>query len=280
MYCEKCNNEHDGTYGSGRFCSKHCSMSRNTSGKNNPMYGKTQTEETNKKISITRKELFLKNPELKFKCGNSRLSKIERSEIVKRGHKSRTEYKGHLHTEESKIKIGIKSKEKFTPEYNLRVRKSLEEKELAIPLDKMDDFKLYKNFSNWIDKMFNFIKDEDQLNLLSKNGVWHCKNNKTGVIRDHKYSRYSGWKNLIFPEILRHPENCEIITHTDNIRKKGGWHTDRDSQTLEQLFDKILKFSDEWKEQDKCIKLIEKYKQGYRYNKQEYIKNFYKNGKY
>ena len=27
MKCENCGNEHDGSYGSGRFCSKHCSQS-------------------------------------------------------------------------------------------------------------------------------------------------------------------------------------------------------------------------------------------------------------
>ena len=29
MKCENCGNEHDGSYGSGRFCSKHCGCSFN-----------------------------------------------------------------------------------------------------------------------------------------------------------------------------------------------------------------------------------------------------------
>ena len=29
MKCENCGNEHDGSYGSGRFCSKHCRCSFN-----------------------------------------------------------------------------------------------------------------------------------------------------------------------------------------------------------------------------------------------------------
>jgi hypothetical protein len=40
MKCEKCGNEHDGTYGSGRFCSKSCASKRN------------MTEEYKKKISV------------------------------------------------------------------------------------------------------------------------------------------------------------------------------------------------------------------------------------
>ncbi|RJQ26432.1 hypothetical protein C4577_03710 [Candidatus Parcubacteria bacterium] len=43
-HCEKCNCEHDGSYGSGRFCSKHCAYGRNVNGNKNPMYGQTVYE--------------------------------------------------------------------------------------------------------------------------------------------------------------------------------------------------------------------------------------------
>jgi len=42
LTCEKCNNDHDGTYGSGRFCSSHCARSSST---------KDKREEINKKVS-------------------------------------------------------------------------------------------------------------------------------------------------------------------------------------------------------------------------------------
>jgi len=128
--------------------------------------------------------------------------------------------------------------------------------------------------------MFDSITDESQLLLLKEKGVWNYKTNKKGVIRDHKYSRYSGWKNKIFPEILRHPCNCEIITHGDNLKKKKGRYADNDSQTLDDLFEKILAYKEDWIEQNICLKLIDDYKKGLRYNKNEYIKKFYENGKY
>ena len=42
MYCENCNNEHDGTYGSGRFCSVKCSRGFST---------KSKRDEINKSVS-------------------------------------------------------------------------------------------------------------------------------------------------------------------------------------------------------------------------------------
>jgi hypothetical protein len=44
MICENCGNEHDGTYGSGRFCRQSCSRSFST---------KLNREEISKKVSIT-----------------------------------------------------------------------------------------------------------------------------------------------------------------------------------------------------------------------------------
>ena len=57
MICEKCNNEHNGTYGSGRFCSKQCSSSRIFSKESREKIGNThrgipKTDEWKKKISI------------------------------------------------------------------------------------------------------------------------------------------------------------------------------------------------------------------------------------
>ncbi len=63
MKCEKCGEEHNGNYGSGRFCSTECAHSRNISkkiytkiaqlrkGKPGGMLGKNHTQETKDKIS-------------------------------------------------------------------------------------------------------------------------------------------------------------------------------------------------------------------------------------
>lgn len=49
MQCEKCGKEHDGSYGSGRFCSAHCARSFSTL--NNRL-------EINQKVSETLRKNF------------------------------------------------------------------------------------------------------------------------------------------------------------------------------------------------------------------------------
>lgn len=83
------------------------------------------------------------------------------------------------------------------------------------------------------------------------------------------YSRKSGFINGVFPELLRHPCNCQIITHFNNVSKAqtkvNNRYTDNDSHTLQELFSKILNYSGEWKEQQLCLHLIEKYNNGERW---------------
>ena len=55
-HCEKCNTEHSGDYGSGRFCSNSCAMSR------------TRTEETKNRISKGVKNHIIKKS--KYPNGN------------------------------------------------------------------------------------------------------------------------------------------------------------------------------------------------------------------
>jgi hypothetical protein len=181
------------------------------------------------------------------------------------------------HTEKSKKEIGKKSSEKFTEEYNNKIRKIMEDSGIWIKLNEINDYKLYQKFSNWIEKMFDRIETSVELQLLKDYGVFNSKKNSKGVVRDHKYSRKSGFDKGVFPELLRHPMNCEIMLHSKNISKKQKRYIDDDSQTLDDLFELIINYKGKWKEQNLCLQLIEKYKNGERYNKQNYIDNIYKN---
>jgi hypothetical protein len=292
-FCEKEFEKYEKDLKPTNYCSSDChhkskkgkSVSNETkqkislkcSGKNNGMFGKHHSIETCKDISDKAKNHYEENPELRYICGNSRLNKDEKKRIGKLWGANRTKEsrEGHFHSDESKKIIGKKSSAKFTSEYKKRVRKKLEENGKLIPMDMMDDYLLYKQFSNWKERMIDLIDDEKQLILLSEHGIFNCKTNKKGTVRDHMFSRYSGWKNGVFPELIRHPCNCEILLHGDNLRKKKGWHGDTDSQTFEELVGKIQNFNKKWKEQSVCIELIKKYNQGLRYNKQTYIENYY-----
>jgi hypothetical protein len=44
---------------------------------------------------------------------------------------------------------------------------------------------------------------------------------------------------------------------------------------LDNLFDRILNWNLEYNEHTICLELIEKYKDGLRYNKENYIKDYY-----
>ena len=61
MKCEKCNKEHDGTFGSGRFCSRSCANSRKHSEKTRTKISETlrQAKSSTKKYKVNKKLLMI-----------------------------------------------------------------------------------------------------------------------------------------------------------------------------------------------------------------------------
>jgi len=110
--------------------------------------------------------------------------------------------------------------------------------------------------------------------LLQELGVFNNRTNTKGIVRDHMFSRWSGFQQCVFPELLRHPCNVALIKHGENVGK-GRRKETKDSQTLEQLFCKIRAYTSIWLEQETCLRLIERYENGERYVKDEYIERFY-----
>lgn len=180
------------------------------------------------------------------------------------------------HTKESKIKIGIKSKAKFTPEYNQKIRSKREKGGNIKPLNQIDDYDFYYKLCNWQKSMLDLIEDENQIKLLKEKQVFNYKTNSKGVVRDHSFSRFSGFNQGVFPEILRHPCNCQLLTHGNNIAKHHSKNINSDSLTLNELFEKIIHYNKNWFEQKQILILINNYKNGQRYNKQKYINDWYK----
>jgi len=79
----------------------------------------------------------------------------------------------------------------------------------------------------------------------------------------------------VFPEIVRHPTNCQLITHSENIKKS---RKNNDSIIiLNDLFERIKKWDIDYYEQEKCLCLIISYQNGERYDKKNYIKNYFEN---
>ena len=241
-------------------------------GENNGNFGNKWSKEQKQKQSALVKSKV--TDEYRYKSGNANRGKKFTAERVARMHSHRTkESYSHPKSEEQKRQIGIKSKQKFTQEYKQRHRKIQEEKGHWIPLSQKNDFIFYRECANWIKRMFDIV--DDKFDKLKEHGVYSSYTNIKGVVRDHIYSRKSGFNNGVFPEILRHPCNCQLLTHSENIRKKKNRYQDADEITLETLFENITNYKKEWIEQEKCIKLINDYKIGKRYNKQDYITKIY-----
>lgn len=70
--------------------------------------------------------------------------------------------------------------------------------------------------------------------LLLKYKMYHTAKNPNGVVRDHMYSRYEGYKNGIDPSIISHPANCQFITHIDNTIKNY-----KSCITIDELLERI-----------------------------------------
>lgn len=124
----------------------------------------------------------------------------------------------------------------------------------------------YDKEANWIAPMWNIIPDG--IELINTHGIYDSVKNKNGVSRDHMYSKKSGHINGVFPEILRHPANCEIIFQKLNVKKNK-----KNSHTLQELMFKILDYDKPWPEQNLAVKRIEEYLNGERFKYKVIIRN-------
>lgn len=264
-YCSlECKNKHCKSYWTDE---RKIKQSGQNSGENNPNYG---NKWSNEQRELQREKLIeiMRDSERRFKSGNANRGKKFDQDRIDRMHKNRTkESYSHLHNEETKKKIGELSKERMAnTEYKLKFRKTMEDNGYWIKLSDKPLIDIYKNLSNWNRRMFDSIEDENQLELLKTLGVFNCRTNKKGIVRDHIFSRLDGFEQGVFPEILRHPANCQVLTHSDNCAKKASRYRDRSDITLEQLFERIESYTREWHEQAIVLDRIKNYKEGVRWN--------------
>lgn len=252
-------------------CSKKCysvNLKYSMLGKNNPNFN----NKWSKKQKIKQSKLMQSKvtDELRHKYGTANRGKKFSPERIKacHAHRSSKSY-SRPHSEQSKKIIGQKSKEKWTESYREKHRQTMESLGYWIPLKDKSDFEIYYREADWIERMFDLIDCKKQLRLLKKNGVFHNKNNVNGIVRDHMLSRKTGFNLGIFPQILRHPANCQILTSKDNIKKKNHRYIDADHLTIDELFDRILSYAGSWKEQELCKQLISQYKSGQRYERKK-----------
>lgn len=244
------------------FCSNECRgkyLSVAQSGTNNPNFGNTWGADKRKKQSDTIQKLFDADPNYAYECGKSNRGvkfSPERIEAM-HGHRDIETYR-HYPSDEAKVVIGRKSKEKWTPEFKSMFRKTMEDSGHWVPLDKVHPYKLYYKEANWTKSMIEYFSD-DEKTMLREHGVFG-KNNTRGWVRDHIIPRKCGYEMGIPVFILRHPANLQFISHSENV-KKG--FADRKltlnekSAIIDALIDRIKNYGS-WDEQEICLEYLEK----------------------
>jgi hypothetical protein len=298
--CAGCNKEFQSSYPHAKFCSKECRFTKcvmcdnlvdnprrdrktcsNTCrnnllkitmiGESNPNFGNRWNE--HQKQSLSKKNLensaeISRRVKLDWENDpNRRQRQSERAKIYL-GFESGESHPmwGKARPEEVKLLIGKKSKQKFTREFKENFRKTMEDAGHWIPIESKTDYEIYFKQCEWIHRMFDIVPNG--LYLINEHGVFNAKTNTKGVVRDHIVGRKFGFENRIFPEIMRHPANCAVILHSKNTSKgqRGKGRPDTD-MSLEDLFDSILNYNQQWIEQEICVKKIADYKDGDRWKR-------------
>jgi hypothetical protein len=204
MFCENCNKEHDGIYGSGRFCSTKCARGFSTKNKRAEISQKVSIQLSGRKLSTE----HIKNIEQ----GNNfnRTQKIERNCLeCNTTMLCRPSDKRKFCTSKCWVNYTEKSKEPFL---------------------------LYRQRCNF-DFEFKDHPDKFDLSLIEQYG-WYSPRNKgnniNGISKDHMLSVRAGFELGIDPEIVKHPANCKLMLHRQNQSKR-----EKSSITIEELLERI-----------------------------------------
>lgn len=241
------------------FCNHKCRSEHQRAsflGENNPNYGKRWSVERRKQQSMVTK-LRMTDPDMRNKAGNANRGKKLSAELIRKMHANRTR-ESYIRTFDNTtlIRIGTASAAKWTPEYRQKHRATMELLGHWVPQESLPDRELYFKESNWVTKMFDLVSLEDKAKLAQL-GVWNVKTNKGGLVRDHKFSRRSGFELGVSPVLLRHPVNCQLLTHGENVSKAQTNNRDRDDLSIDGLLDAIINYEGDWCEQEECITAIQ-----------------------
>lgn len=246
-------------------CSKKCSSERlkeTMKGENNPNFGNRWTDEQRRCFSDYQKsigDVISARVKSDWEDNDERKKKTSelQSKLAKERIGEKNPFYGKKHSDETKNKI----------------KRTFEDIGRRMPDENKSDYRIYYEESNWIEKMFD--KVENGLELLNEHGIFNSKSNSNGVVRDHIIGKRYGFNNRIFPEILRHPCNCQIITNAENISKahkfKKGSKINECHMSLVELFERIKNFNGMWLEQELVEELIKNYLNGHRWVRKEVV---------
>lgn len=244
-----------------KFCSKKC-MGLAQAKEHNPNYGNRWSNEQKVRQSELVKSRV--TPEYRTLAGSANRGKKFSKELIQKMHSGRSsESYSRPHTDETKKLIGLKSKQKFTDEYKKRQKNQFVELNIWVSDSLKADIEIYRQHAHWKHGMWNIVSEG--VDKIQTHGIFSARSNIRGCVRDHRLSKTDGFLLGVYPEILRHPANCEILTHAENASKGR-----RSSITLEELFYAIKTFQGQWPEQALVLSLIQQYQDGHRVNVADY----------
>ncbi|MDA3781334.1 MAG: hypothetical protein PF487_14075, partial [Bacteroidales bacterium] len=107
----------------------------------------------------------------------------------------------------------------------------------------MSEYQKYYRQCQFKFNLSNYPNEFD-FELIKQYGWYRAKNhgdNLNGVSRDHMISVKFGYENKISSEIIRHPANCQLMRHNENVSKYKNC-----SISLEELINKIDIWNTKW----------------------------------
>jgi hypothetical protein len=219
MNCEYCKKDHNGSYGSGRFCCCKCA-------KRFAAY--TNKEEANKKISkmLTGRKGRKRSLEERIKISKTMSGSNWTKEKVK---KIRNKMLFGSICENCEKQYFSGGGKRFC---SAVCQNEWYDKRKA-------PYTRYKDACKFKFNVYDY-PNYFNINLINEHG-WYAASNRgnniNGVSRDHMYSVNEGFKNNIDPNLIAHPANCKLVLHTENQQKHA-----KSSITLEKLKERIKEF--------------------------------------
>lgn len=205
------------------YCNKKCLSEHQKvifKGSNNPNYdNKWDVESRARQSEIVKSKV---DDDYRKKCSKGMLGKTRSVETRLKHSASVKGVPKKPFTEMHKKNIGVSSAKKFTNEYKKSFRKKMEENGNWIPLSEKTGYEIYFKESEFKFSFQYYLENyasDDEINLIKKYGVFDAKNNTKGCVRDHLLSRRYGFENNIDVKTISSPCNCEIVLHSENVRR-------------------------------------------------------------
>jgi hypothetical protein len=231
-------------------CSRSCASKR-LIGIRNPNFGNCWDDKQRAHQSRIQ-ALAMRDPAKRYAAGKANRGKKFSDERRAKMGMAHIGKLGHSPTEERRNQIGKESSERWKdPSIRKRIieggRLTKEAKGLITPHSQLSPWKRYWQASSWLSS-YEYTTEK---NLMLR-----------GLCKDHIVGRKQGFELGIPAEILRHPENCQVISTSENTKKA---RRKADPLQPQLLFERIMKYNGDYPHHEYVTRLVGEYLRGKRH---------------